>query len=125
MGCTDILVAYVRTLAHPNRQVHQAAAQPYQPTDVEKKHEEELDQQTALTKRHADGHTDEKQARVLLLQAAAFRHELRDVEAKHATQLRAVMDGQEELRRQKEELESKHEELKRKHEADLREAHNK
>ena len=125
MGYTDRFVAHVRALAHPIRQVHQAAAQRYQPTDVEKKHEEELDKQTALNNRHVDEHADEKQARVLLLQAAAFRHKLRDVEAKHANQLRAVLDGQEELMRQKEELESKHEELKRKHEADLREAHNK
>ena len=120
VGCTDILVAHVRTLAHPNRQVHQAAAQPYQPTDVEKNHEEELDQQTALTKRHADEHADEKQSRVLLLQAAAFRQKLRDVEAKHANQLRAVLDGQEELIRQKEELEEKIEKL----ETEQREAFN-
>ncbi|KAI4921069.1 uncharacterized protein J4E92_008054 [Alternaria infectoria] len=110
----------MRTLAHPSRQVHQAAAQPFQPTDVEKKHEEELDQQTVLTKRHADEHADEKQSRVLLLQAAAFRHKLRDVEAKHANQLRAVLDGQEELMRQKEELEKKIEKL----EIEQREAFN-
>ncbi|KAI4673156.1 uncharacterized protein J4E78_001663 [Alternaria triticimaculans] len=120
VGCTDRFVAYMRTLAHPSRQVHQAVAQPFQPTDVEKKHEEEIDKRTALTKRHAEEHADEKQSRVLLLQAAAFRQKLRDVEAKHANQLRAVLDGQEELMRQKEELEKKIEKL----EIEQREAFN-
>ncbi|KAI4934932.1 hypothetical protein J4E85_002794 [Alternaria conjuncta] len=131
----------MRTLAHPNRQVHQAAAQPYQPSEVENKHEEELDKQTALTKRHAEEHADEKQSRVLLLQAAAFRHKLRDVEAKHAADLKDVeikhttdlkdMETKHTaglkaaLEKQRREFEIKHEDLKRKNEADLGEAHNK